>query len=164
VATGFVEQGLWSIAFHPKFKDNSHVFVHYASLPFNGASLVMRFTVDKASPNMISKQQLLKSAKGIMNIPQPYYNHYGGMITFGRNGTQVQWRSEHVADVFDSSIPTGNLALPNWLRSDFVVNQRWGTHWRTQLAVDNMFDRRLEAYVWADRAGRRVRLMVQFEL
>ena len=29
VQTGFVEQGLWSIAFHPKFKDNGYVFVHY---------------------------------------------------------------------------------------------------------------------------------------
>lgn len=86
VATGFVEQGLWSIAFHPKFKENGYVFVHYSSLPFNGASLVMRFTVDKASPNIISKDQLTKSAKGIMNIPQPYYNHYGGMITFGADG------------------------------------------------------------------------------
>jgi glucose/arabinose dehydrogenase len=86
VATGFVEQGLWSIALHPKFKDNGFVFVHYSSLPFNGASLVMRFTVDKASPNIITKEQLTKSAKGIMNIPQPYYNHYGGMITFGPDG------------------------------------------------------------------------------
>lgn len=86
VATGFVEQGLWSIALHPKFKDNGFVYVHYSSLPFNGASLVMRFTVDKASPNVITKEQLTKSAKGIMNIPQPYYNHYGGMITFGPDG------------------------------------------------------------------------------
>ncbi|HZB39299.1 MAG TPA: PQQ-dependent sugar dehydrogenase, partial [Beijerinckiaceae bacterium] len=38
VQTGFVEQGLWSIAFHPKFKENGYFFVHYASLPFNGAS------------------------------------------------------------------------------------------------------------------------------
>ncbi len=86
VATGFVEQGLWSIALHPKFKDNGFVYVHYSSLPFNGASLVMRFTVDKSSPNQISKEQLSKTAKGIMNIPQPYYNHYGGMITFGPDG------------------------------------------------------------------------------
>ena len=48
VQTGFVEQGLWSIALHPKFKENGYVFVHYASLPFNGASLVVRFTADRA--------------------------------------------------------------------------------------------------------------------
>ena len=86
VQTGFVEQGLWSIAFHPKFKENGYVFVHYSSLPFNGASIVARYTVDKASPNQISTEQANKSVKVIMNIPQPYYNHYGGRIAFGPDG------------------------------------------------------------------------------
>ena len=86
VQTGFVEQGLWSIAFHPKFKENGYVYVHYSSLPFNGASIVARYTVDKASPNEITKDQTNKSVKVIMNIPQPYYNHYGGRIAFGPDG------------------------------------------------------------------------------
>ena len=86
VQTGFVEQGLWSIAFHPKFKDNGFVYVHYSSLPFNGASIVARYTLDKASPNEITKDQMNKSVKVIMNIPQPYYNHYGGRIAFGPDG------------------------------------------------------------------------------
>ena len=50
VQTGFVEQGLWSIAFHPKFKENGHVYVHFASLPFNGASIIARYTVDSGKP------------------------------------------------------------------------------------------------------------------
>lgn len=86
VQTGFVEQGLWSIAFHPKFKENGHVFVHYSSLPFNGASIVARYTVDPASPDQITTDQANKSVKVLMNIPQPYYNHYGGMIAFGPDG------------------------------------------------------------------------------
>src|SRR5918999_1542559 len=86
VQTGFVEQGLWSIAFHPKFKDNGYVFVHYSSLPFNGASIVARYTVDRNSPNEITSEQANKTVKVLMNIPQPYYNHYGGMIAFGRDG------------------------------------------------------------------------------
>ncbi len=86
VQTGFVEQGLWSIALHPKFKENHYVYVHYASLPFNGASMIVRFTVDPSSPDHITKEQLVKSAKVLMNIPQPYYNHYGGMIAFGPDG------------------------------------------------------------------------------
>ena len=86
VQTGFVEQGLWSIAFHPKFKENGHFFVHYASLPFNGASMVVRFTVDPRSPDALSVEQTTKTAKVLMNIPQPYYNHYGGMIAFGPDG------------------------------------------------------------------------------
>ena len=86
VQTGFVEQGLWSIALHPKFKDNGYVFVHYASLPFNGASIIARITVDPKSPNQVTSEQLTKSVKVLMNIPQPYYNHYGGMIAFGPDG------------------------------------------------------------------------------
>ena len=86
VQTGFVEQGLWSIAFHPRFQENGFVYVHYSSLPFNGASIVARYTVDKASPNAISKDQAAKSVKVLMNIPQPYYNHYGGRIAFGPDG------------------------------------------------------------------------------
>jgi glucose/arabinose dehydrogenase len=83
VQTGFVEQGLWSIAFHPDFSQNGFVYVHFASLPFNGASIVARFTVDRASPNVITAEQATKTVKVLMNIPQPYYNHYGGMIAFG---------------------------------------------------------------------------------
>ena len=86
VQTGFVEQGLWSVAFHPKFKDNGHIFVHYSSLPFNGASIVARYTVDRASPDRITTEQANKTVKVIMNIPQPYYNHYGGTIAFGPDG------------------------------------------------------------------------------
>jgi hypothetical protein len=48
--------------------------------------MVVRFTVDKASPNAISPEQTKNSAKVLMNIPQPYYNHYGGRIAFGPDG------------------------------------------------------------------------------
>ena len=44
--TGFVEQGLWSVAFDPDFKKNGYFYVHYSSLPFNGAGIVLRVTVD----------------------------------------------------------------------------------------------------------------------
>jgi glucose/arabinose dehydrogenase len=86
VQTGFVEQGLWSVALHPNFRQNGFIYVHYSSLPFNGASIVARYTVDPKSPNAISSDQANKSVKVIMNIPQPYYNHYGGMLTFGPDG------------------------------------------------------------------------------
>jgi glucose/arabinose dehydrogenase len=86
VQTVFVEQGLWSIAFHPKFKENGYVFISYASVPFNGANLIVRFTIDPKSPNQVTTDQFNKTAKVLMNIPQPYYNHYGGKIAFGPDG------------------------------------------------------------------------------
>ncbi len=86
VQTGFVEQGLYSIAFHPKFKENGYFFVHYASLPFNGDGLVVRITVDPKNPNGVSAEQVNKTSKVILRIEQPYYNHNGGTIAFGPDG------------------------------------------------------------------------------
>jgi glucose/arabinose dehydrogenase len=86
VLTAFVEQGLWSIAFHPKFKSNGQFFVHFSSTTFNGSALVVRFTANKSSDNVVTPEQAVKTAKVIMNTPYPFYNHYGGDIKFGPDG------------------------------------------------------------------------------
>jgi glucose/arabinose dehydrogenase len=86
VQTGFVEQGLWQIAFHPKFKENGYFFVSYSSLPFNGAHVIARYQIDPKSPDEVTVDRANETVKVIMNIPQPYYNHYGGGIAFGPDG------------------------------------------------------------------------------
>ena len=86
VQTGFVEQGLYSVAFHPQFKDNGYFFVHYASLPFNGDGMIVRFQVDPASPDVVDADRANATAKVIMRIEQPWYNHNGGQIEFGPDG------------------------------------------------------------------------------
>jgi glucose/arabinose dehydrogenase len=82
----FVEQGLYSVAFHPDFAENGHFYVHYASLPFNGDGMIVRITVDPDSPDVVSADQVNETMKVIMRIPQPYYNHNGGDIMFGPDG------------------------------------------------------------------------------
>jgi cytochrome c(L) len=86
VQTGFVEQGLYSIAFHPRFKQNGYFYVHYASLPFNGDGVIVRFQVDPKSPNVMTPDRTNQTAKVLMRIEQPYYNHNGGQIEFGKDG------------------------------------------------------------------------------
>ncbi|SFF18084.1 Glucose / Sorbosone dehydrogenase [Sulfitobacter brevis] len=86
VQTGFVEQGLYSVAFDPKYSENGHFYVHYASLPFNGDGMIVRFTVDPASPDVVSPERTNETAKVIMRIEQPWYNHNGGQIEFGPDG------------------------------------------------------------------------------
>src|SRR5690606_20483602 len=86
VQTGFVEQGLYSIAFHPNFSENGYFFVHYASLPFNGDGMIVRFQVDPESPDSLTPERTNETAKVIMRIEQPYDNHNGGTIAFGPDG------------------------------------------------------------------------------
>ncbi len=86
VAAGFIEQGLWSIAPHPRFRENGHVFVHYSALMQNGAGLVVRYTVDPQSPNVITPEQAERTRRVILQLPQPTPQHNGGMIAFGPDG------------------------------------------------------------------------------
>lgn len=86
VQTGFVEQGLYSVAFHPDFETNGYFYVHYASLPFNGDGVIVRFQIDPASPNVMTPERSNETARVIMRIEQPYYNHNGGQLAFGPDG------------------------------------------------------------------------------
>ncbi len=76
----------------------------------------------------------------------------------------LNWRTEYAAQVFDSSIPTGNLTLPTTLRSDLAGTWRWGRGFSVTGALDNVFDKRNEAYVGATAPGRRARVGFGLEI
>jgi hypothetical protein len=55
-------------------------------LPFNGDGMIVRFQVDPSNPDFLTPERTNETAKVIMRIQQPWYNHNGGQIEFGPDG------------------------------------------------------------------------------
>jgi glucose/arabinose dehydrogenase len=79
VSTGS-EQGLLGLAFHPAFKTNRKLYVNYTDR--DGATVVREFKASATNPDVVDKT----TGRTIIRIPQPYANHNGGMIAFGKDG------------------------------------------------------------------------------
>lgn len=74
------EEGLIGLAFHPKFKDNGQVFLHYTQAP-GKKNVLSRFTFDSERKTIDPKSEQV-----ILTLDQPFDNHNGGMIAFGHDG------------------------------------------------------------------------------
>jgi glucose/arabinose dehydrogenase len=73
------EEGLLGLAFHPQYAANGYFFVNYTA-PDPLRTVISRFHVsDDPSASGTAEQVILE-------IPQPYSNHNGGMIAFGPDG------------------------------------------------------------------------------
>lgn len=77
------ERGLLGLAFHPEYAKNGRFFINYTA-PEGGpagqtviAEYARSADADKAEPAV--KQVLF-------TVPQPYVNHNGGMVVFGKDG------------------------------------------------------------------------------
>jgi glucose/arabinose dehydrogenase len=80
VETGYVEQGLLGLAFHPDYAANGFFYVDYTRHG-DGWTTIARYHV-AANPDSADPA----SAEILLTIPQPYLNHNGGMIVFGPDG------------------------------------------------------------------------------
>jgi glucose/arabinose dehydrogenase len=75
------EKGLLGLAFHPNFKTNGFFYVNYTrSSPLE--TVVSRFKANEASPQSADP----KSEQVLLRFRQPYSNHNGGKIAFGKDG------------------------------------------------------------------------------
>jgi glucose/arabinose dehydrogenase len=74
------EQGLLSVAFHPRFADNGFLFVDYTNI--QGNTVIARYQVSASNPNQADPA----SARILLTIDQPYSNHNGGQLQFGPDG------------------------------------------------------------------------------
>nr|WP_290669028.1 PQQ-dependent sugar dehydrogenase [Ardenticatena sp.] len=80
VETGFVEQGLLSLAFSPDFAQSREFYINYTAKSGRGDTIVARYRVGadgRADPT---------SARTILQIDQPAANHNGGLLLFGPDG------------------------------------------------------------------------------
>src|SRR4030095_14297902 len=76
------EQGLLGLAFHPNYATNGYLYVYYTDLHGIGNTVVARCST--AAPNRLTADP--NSALVILRATQPFTNHNGGMLAFGRDG------------------------------------------------------------------------------
>lgn len=95
VNTGYDERGLLGLAFHPDFANNGRVFVRY-SKPRTGSAgepcfgtgrgcheeVLVEYAVSANNPDQVDPA----SAKYVLRINKPQFNHNSGTIAFGPDG------------------------------------------------------------------------------
>jgi glucose/arabinose dehydrogenase len=74
------EQGLLGLAVHPAFPVDPRVFVDFTNK--DGDTVIASLTVDPANENRLDPA----SFKQLLFIDQPFANHNGGSLQFGRDG------------------------------------------------------------------------------
>ena len=75
------EEGLLGMAFSPDYKKNGEFYVYYSSSKKLRTSFVSRFRVSSDNPNRANPKEEI-----VIEIPQPFSNHNGGSIVFGKDG------------------------------------------------------------------------------
>jgi glucose/arabinose dehydrogenase len=75
------EEGLMSLAFHPKFKDNGKLYIcHSAQEPKR--SVYAEYQVSKSDPDTVD----ISTRRVLLDVPQPFWNHHSGNMVFGPDG------------------------------------------------------------------------------
>lgn len=139
------EEGLLGFTFHPDFRNNGQLFVYYTTATEEHTSIISRFTsTDRKTADPDSEEVIMK-------IPQPFWNHNGGTITFGPDGMLYVG----LGDGGSGNDPTGNgqnltTLLGSILRID--VDKKDGDK-AYAIPADNPF---LDKQIVVNRRGRKV--------
>ena len=111
------ENGLLGMAFHPDYQENGYFFIYYTDLNLN--SILERYQVSEADPNVADP----KSGQEILNAFQPFFNHNGGMLTFGPDGYLYLGLGDGGADFTEMNSQILDTILGSILRLDVTVEE-----------------------------------------
>ncbi len=76
------EEGLLGLAFHPRHKETGEFFVLYGVKSKPRTEIVSRYRVQRNDPDRADPL----SEEVVLTIDQPFANHNGGSIAFGKDG------------------------------------------------------------------------------
>ncbi|MCW3126160.1 MAG: glucose/sorbosone dehydrogenase-like protein [Bacteroidetes bacterium] len=115
VLAGGNEQGLLSLAFSPHYKQDSFFYVNYITGSGTGSTVISRFKVSATD----SDQADASSERVLLTFPQPFTNHNGATLMFGRDGYlyDTQGDGGNAGDPFGNG-QNKNVFLAKMLRFD----------------------------------------------
>ena len=73
------EQGLLSVAFHPRYRKNRRLYVDYTDV--RGDTRVVEYRANRARTRVLPRTR-----RQLFTVDQPYENHNGGQLAFGPDG------------------------------------------------------------------------------
>ncbi len=114
--------------------------------PFDGLQLGLNYTYVNSD--------IVDSTDRLQNRPENQ-----GAFTLRYMPTvawEMAWTTLYVGDFYDSSVPTGEVEMPDYTRSDVSAAYRLKAFTLT-VAIDNLFDEQYEQYVGFVDPGRRAR-------
>lgn len=76
------EQGLLGLAFSPNYKQDGYFYVNYTAGTGAGSTRISRFSVNPTDSNLADPN----SEVVLLTFTQPYSNHNGGNMMFGKDG------------------------------------------------------------------------------
>jgi outer membrane receptor protein involved in Fe transport len=178
------EIGLEQTLFENKLFASVTGFVtHYKNLvdfdesipgPFGAGQLVNRSSVDaegaevqlavRPVPQLSLTASYTYLSTSIENTTQRLLHRPRNSVALGLNyawsdAWRFVWNTVYASGSFDFSIPTGEVELDAWTRTDVALSYTWKAVTAT-FAIDNLFDSDYEQYVGFVQPGIRARAMV----
>ncbi|XP_071953761.1 HHIP-like protein 2 [Antedon mediterranea] len=79
------ERGLLGLAFHPNYKENRRLFIHYTTIDKKSKDSVVRISEFSTFAENINKVDT-RTERILVQVVEPAVNHNGGQILFGIDG------------------------------------------------------------------------------